>query len=739
MKSYFFALAFLLLTPFVSFLAAEAFAAESLSASVNPFIGTMASKVAPPSVPNGGRGGATHPAAVAPFGMIEWGPDTAHPETSGYNYRDTQIKGFSLTHLSGPGCANAGDLPFQPFIGPANLAPNWAPLGFNHADESASPGTYQVKLENGVQVDLTVTERTGLARLKFPEDTQKSFGVMLNTSVRGTGKTKGQITFVDHQRLTGTVEGGNFCGMGNAYKLHFAIQFDRPASDLQFKNGLAVISFAPPTGSLQMKVGISYVSRSNALLNLKSENADWSWPHLQSKVSQKWESLLGKIRVNPLADLGLRAEFYTALYHSLLHPNLASDVNGDYMGFDNKVHSVGTRGFYANFSGWDIYRSQVQLLALVAPDVASDIAQSLVLSGEQCGALPKWSQMNSDTGVMPGDPGPLILANLYAFGATNFDTASALKLMKVNALDPNASCNGHEIRYAAETYLHQGYLPLNSSDELAASITLEFVTSDFAISQFAKARGDDQLAQILLAKSSSWQSLWDPGTRHIRPKLEDGSWLSPFDPASQKGFTEGNGEQYNWLVPFNLGAIVQGVGGDRAASERLDSFFQQVNAGQEAPNLYIGNEPSFGTPWVYLWAHYPAGTQAAVRKILLEAFDSSPGGLPGNDDLGAISSWFVWSALGLYPEIPGVGGLAVASPLFSDIDVTLKDGHHLKIHAPQASQRYYVASASIDGRSVTKTWIPFADVAKGLELSFALSDSPTDWGSSPGDEPPSFR
>lgn len=702
---------------------------------VNPWIGTGLSTSGPQKgTPGGGKGGATTPSAVAPFGMIQWGPDTDHPETSGYNYDDHRIKGFSLTHLSGPGCSNSGDLPLLPFSGSGM----WGPVEFSHADEAAAPGKYRVRLKNGIAVELTASERTGMGRFTFPE--KSGFGIMLNTAVNSVGATNGQIRVIDATHLAGTVTGGNFCGMGNVYQLHFAIEFDQPFASRSFKSGIETLTFAPSDNPvLKMKIGLSYVSEQNARLNLARENPDWDWERLEQETAQKWSSVLGKIQFGEsVIDANGKAVFYTALYHSLLHPNIASDANGDYVGFDGAVHSSGNRRFYANFSGWDIYRSQVQLLALLVPGVASDIAQSLVESATQCGALPKWSQNNSDTGVMPGDPGPLILANLHAFGAGNFDAAQALALMRRNALDPSASCNGHEIRFGADDYAKLGFLPETANDQLSASITLEYAAADFAIARFAKSANDLGLYDALFVRSGSWLNLWDPSSRHIRPKTANGMWLSPFDPASGLGFTEGNSEQYSWLVPYDLGGVVARMGGDLEAQKRLDRFFEKLNVGGESPYLYIGNEPGFGTPWVYLWAHDPGGAQRAIRKIQSQAFANAPGGLPGNDDLGALSSWYVWATLGLYPEVPGVGGLAVSGPVYSDIRVELENGHQLEIRAPQMESQPNIAGLFVNGAEHKRTWIEWDDLKGGARLDFTTSSLPTAWGTKAGDEPPSF-
>lgn len=704
---------------------------QSPSRFVDPFIGTGQSNVTGESVP-GGKGGATQPAAVVPFGMVQLGPDTDKPETSGYNFANKSIKAFSLTHMSGPGCRNSGEVAFMPVTGNGSW-PQPTDNTFIKANESASPGYYQVRFDSGTAVELTATERTGMVKFGFAES--DSVGVVFNTGINGSFKTTGDIIFTGPRSLRGEVKGGGFCNSRGNYMVYFAVKFDRDFTATDFTNNIAKVSFAPSAKPLLMKVGISYVSQENAELNLNAENPGFDFEGVRNLATAKWDKALSTVIVNsPQKKI-----FYTALYHSLLHPNLGSDVDGSYMGMDFKIHQS-ARPYYVNFSGWDIYRSQVQLLAFLFPKRASDIAQSLVTAGNQCGVLPKWANNNIETDIMSGDPGSLILANMSAFGAEDFDHESALALMKKSALDPSASCQGHVSRWGLADFINKGFIPEPTANGnwSSASIVLEYANADFGVGNYAYDHGDKNFAAAMAGRSTYWRKLWDPGTALVRPMTVSGKWLDGFTASSRKGFMEGNSAQYTWMVPHDLSTLISVMGGDAVASKRLDDFLSQTNAGQGAPYLYLGNEPSFGVPWIYLWAHNPALTQKHVRKLLAEEFKDGPGGLTGNDDLGALSSWYVWGALGMFPAVPGVSGVVIGSPAFSDIVITPEGRSPIHVVAPDAEKSIYVQSLKLGEKKWDRTWVTLKTLRDAGQMTFRMSAEPSDWGSAEGNEPPSL-
>lgn len=702
---------------------------------VNVFVGTAASNVVGEAVP-GGVGGATQPAAVVPFGMVQLGPDTDRPETSGYKYENTAIRSFSFTHMSGPGCRNMGEFMFMPFVKSARW-PTPAETTFSHRQEFAEPGYYQVKLDNGIQVELTSTERTGWVRLNFANaPVGEIVGIILNTTLVGDGVTTGSVSSEDQKTLAATVVSGRFCASNAIYNVHMSMQFDRTPLRIKTTGGLTEISFVNDGRPLIIKGGLSLVSQQGARLNLNTESPGFDFDSTRARAFALWDEALSTVQVQTTGSIERLRVFYTALYHSLLHPNVGSDVDGNYLGHDHKIHLNTKRPYYVNFSGWDIYRSQVQLLALLFPKRAADMAQAMVNQGLQGGALPKWSLNNVETNIMSGDPGSLILANLYAFGAKNFDLKSALAMVKKNATDSRAAAQGKIVRQGGEDYNSLGFIRHSKVHWASASITLELASADYGIAQFAKSVGDEALSSLLFKRSRNWVNLWDPNQKYIRPRLDQTTWLSPFTPESQVGFMEGNSAQYTWMIPHDLRLLIQKMGGDEAAIRRLDDFMSQGNAGQNTAHLYLGNEPSFTTPWVYLWAHAPWRTQEVVRQLLKEQFLDTPGGLPGNDDLGALSSWAVWSMMGMFPALPGSGVLVIGSPVFSEMTINAVGKRSVKIIAPEAENNIYVKDLSVDGASVTKAWIDVDTLRNATEVRFSMSPSLQKWGSELGQEPP---
>lgn len=725
----------ILLTANLFAFSARAALSPSPTELVNVFVGTAPANVK--DAVSGGKGGATFPGAVVPFGMVQLGPETNAPERSGYNYLDSHIKHFSFTHMSGPGCSNMGEVPFIPYRGEDAIWPKPTDHSFSHANELAEPGYYKVKFDDATVVELTATTRTGTVRVDFPQaKVGEEVGFLFNTSFTAVSPSTGIIKYKNDRQFSGYMKGGGFCRSKSSYDVFFSFDVSQPAIRREFKNGVAKIGFRYEGKPVLLKLGLSYVSEKNAGLNLQAEQSSFDFDKTKREASLEWHNALSTIRVD-----GSTAEkqkiFYTSLYHSLLHPNIGSDVNGEYKGFDFKTRVNPNRPYYVNFSGWDIYRSQVQLLALLFPKRASDIANALVRAGEQCGSYPKWSLNNVETNIMIGDPGALTVANLHAFGAKDFDTGSALKLMKHSALNPNAACQGAPTRSGSADYMKYGYIPNKDTNRFSAAITLELVSADYGIAQFAKSVGDANFASQMQKRSGTWRNLWDSSTQLIRPKLTDGSWLNPFNPNSDVGFCEGNAVQYTWMIPHDVTELVKRMGGDEKTNARLDAFLSDLNAGQFSPNMYIGNEPAFGVPWIYLWTHSPHKTQEAVRRIMESQFKDEPGGLAGNDDLGALSSWYVWGALGMYPAIPGASGLVVGSPTFANIVITPEGAaKSIKITAPGADKLAYVSSLKLGEAPWTSTWIPLGELFKGGRLEFGMNAKPQMWGSSVDAKPP---
>lgn len=745
-----------------------------LTQYVNPFIGTGDSPL--PDYLGGNSSANTFPGATLPFGMIQWSPDTENgfgkDARGSYRYKDSAMRGFSLTHLSGPGCPVYGDVPVMPMVGAVTSAPNAYGAKFSHANEKASPGFYEVTLDSGVRVRLTATARTGSGVFTYPPTPDAT--MLINLGRNATGVTYTEARADGDRRIDGSITSGGFCGTRNKYKLYFVAEFDRPfkstgmwlnenvAHDAravegvkEIKTGAFVTFDATTERTVRMKVGLSYVSKQNAALNLRAENPGWNFDEVRAQANERWNEALRRIEVGG-GTLEEKRVFYSALYHTLLHPNTFSDANGEYIGFDDKVHNTGGRTHYANFSGWDIYRSQMPLVALLFPREMSDMAQSLVRDAEQGGGLPIWSVANDESGAMVGDPSVPIIASAYALGARNFDTRTALKFMVKGAIDPTAKSKTYEQRRGLAEYIERGYIPMEQKGLRGSpSVALEYMIADFALARFAGAHGDAKTHQDMMRRAGRWTVLFDPEHKYIRGRWSDGSWLPGFDfkamlykpelpwsPSSHKSYVEGNAVQYTWMIPHNMRGLFDRIGGDEAVIKRLDDFFIELNAGPDRPHFFIGNEPVFGVPWAYNYARQPWKTQAVTRRVLTELFTADAGGLPGNDDLGATSSWIVLAALGMYPATPGVGGFTLNSPLFPVTTLRLKDGtREVRITASGAAANApYVRSLRLNDKPYDSTWLSYEQIADGGTLRFALSKTPNvRWATAASSVPPSFN
>jgi predicted alpha-1,2-mannosidase len=736
---------------------------------VNVFIGTAPASVTDP-VPNG-AGGSTFPGAALPFGMIQWGPDTPGSAPPGYLYTDSQITGFSLTHLDGAGCPAMRDFPVFPVSGPYD--PSDDPIdSFSHSAEIASPGFYEVTLGSGVLVDLTATQRTGFARFTFPHGREGTVIIAGGLRHDGLYVRDPEIQIGSDGLVTGQRTDAFFCGTAPTYPIYFAARFDRPFADSgTYSGGVATpggtqvsgtdtgVTFGFDTSSdaaVQMKIGLSYVSIDNAVANLDAESPGWDFDAVHQAAIAQWNEALGRVAVEGGSDDDKTA-FYTALYHVLLQPAVVSDANGDFVGLDGQVKNTGALR-YANYSGWDIYRSWMPLVAVVAPDQASGILRSLTDAGTECGLLPKWELASIEASLMVGDPSPAIVAGGYAFGARGFDASAALALMVKAATDTTATCNGLGPRPGLATYLDRHYCPLDAPDAPVGTVsyTLEYAIDDFAIAQLAGALGDAQTHDQFMARAGYWRNVFDASrtqggfTGYVQPRYMadvggapafetiDVTRHDPFDLQSSDGLVEGNATQYTLAIPHDVPGLIAALGGDAQLVARLDSLFTQVNAGLRQPYFYMGNEPGFVTPWEYPFAGAPSKTQAIVRRILHEAFGTGPEGLPGNDDLGAMSSWQVWAMLGMYPAMQGVGGVVLGSPTFPKATITLAGGAQLVITADGAGpDAPYVQGLLVNGQPSTSTWLAWDTVAGGGTLAFTLGTSPSaTWGTGQADRPP---
>ena len=680
----------------LAFLLASAAAAQTTDpALVNPFIGTA-------------NGGNVFPGATAPFGMVQFSPEASPfrpgkpiAAPGGYEYRATQLRGFSLTNVEGWGCAGgSGDIPFMPITEDVVRSPSsdfrtaYA-ASFSHATEKAEPGYYAVSLGNGVNVGLTASERTGAGLFRFPGG--KPAAVLVRTSDSEVGSSDAHTAIDTAARtITGSVTSGNFCGyIGTAdrrsyYTLYFAARFDEPFTttgawhDGQVQPGATTASggtgfgpkgfpeagrgsgvwvgFGEGGKSVHMHVGISYVSEANARTNLAAEGK-LGFAVQKAATRMAWNERLGQIAIEG-GTPDQRTVFTTALYHSLQTPNLASDVNGEYRGMDGQAHrlSPGQKAQYANFSGWDVYRSQMQLVTWLDPQVGSDIAESLYNQARQNGGQwDRWTHNSGSTHVMAGDPAAPSLADIYAFGGHGFDARGSLASLVHAAEVPTPADLNHEgcpvecagERPALDQWLKLHYIPVGAPSWGPAADTLEDATAEFGIASLAGMLGDAPVQKRFMERAQYWRNIFNPATGYFQNRNADGTWplvrdedrdgnelgdAHPFTPATGDGFVEGTAAQYVWMVPFNVQGLFQTMGGTQKAAARLDKFFYD-EAGKPAVtkagplHAELDNEPSIETPWLYDFAGQPWKTQQLVRQVLDTLWTNTPGGIP------AMTTW----------------------------------------------------------------------------------------------------
>ncbi|MGW5198374.1 GH92 family glycosyl hydrolase [Streptomyces spiralis] len=733
---------------------------------VNPFIGTQ-------------NEGNTYPGAAVPFGMVQFSPDTGH--NTGYDYAQNHIRGFSLVHLSGVGCGLGGDLPVLPTTGDVTET-DYAKYQaeFSHDDEQASPGYYKVGLRTGIEAELTATARTGVQRYTFPATDKANVLLDAGQSLHRTVTTKVEV--LDNRTVRTAITGSGFCQGTRPYTVYTITRFDRPFTAYGTWDGSAVTA-GSHTGrdgayvrfdttedrTVEATTALSYVDAHGAALNLRAEGGR-SFDQVRDGARRAWEDRLDDVRVQGGGDT-LRRTFYSSLYRSFLAPNIGSDADGRYTGWDQRIHRAKGFTYYQNWSLWDTYRTQSQLLSLLAPREARDMAISVVKIDEESGWLPKWGYGTVETNIMTGDPVTPFLTNAYQQGLLRGWEERAYRALRKNADGVPPAGSPTVGREANREYVAGGFAPYvkgrphakpgDSDYDHGASATLEYALSDAMLAEMARDLGHDADAARYAARAQNYRKIFDPSTGFFRARDASGAFTGPADPARSEGFHEGTSWQYQWLVPQDLPGMISLIGGRQAANDRLDSFFAYdrlvADPAKTAREVWVNgpydyynadkynpqNEPDLIAPYTYLSTGRPWKTTDVVHAALT-LFTDTPAGMTGNDDLGTMSAWNVLSSIGVFPVQPGYGTWGLSTPVFERVDLTL-DRHYyprgsLTITAPGTSDgNRYIQSARVDGSPYGRTYLTTDALRHLTSLAFTVGAQPSGWGTGAEAGPPALN
>jgi predicted alpha-1,2-mannosidase len=700
---------------------------------VNPFIGT-------------GFHGHTYPGATTPFGAVQLSPDTRRGNwdaCSGYHYSDSTIIGFSHTHLSGTGCIDLGDILLHPTtadIQKRNDGYLFDPIPFSHKNEQASVGYYAVKLDNGIKAELTATQHVGVHRYTFPAEGKPKIVVDLahlldNETINEASLQIGDSEISGMRTTSGWVANQH---------IYFVAQFSQPfhaelvsegeiiASAKEANGGKiqAILNFAELKGNpVICKVGLSIVSVENARQNLQAETTDFDFDRIKAETASAWEKKLAAYRISGGSEDDM-TNFYTALYHSMITPNLTSDVNGQYRGADGHIHQASGKT-YSTMSLWDTFRAWNPLMTLTDTTLVTNMINSFLVFYDQTGELPIWPLSSGETGTMIGYHSASVIYDAYSKGIRGFDAEKAFQAMKVSAA---------KNKKGTEPYLNLGFIPANSKRE-SVSCLLENAYDDWCIAQMAKALGHEDDYHEYLLRSEFYKNVFDGHSRFFRSRLSDGIWESPFNPAEVgRAYTEATAWQYRFFVPHNVNGLISLFGGKEHFTEALDSLFNTTVKTQGhlsditgmVGQYAHGNEPSHHMAYLYSFAGQPWKTQEMTRRLLKEMYLPVPEGISGNEDCGQMSAWYVLSSLGLYSVCPGSTQFVLTSPLFPKAEITLANGKTLTIKANNPAENSYIQNVKLNGQTVPENFVTYQQLMEGGTLEFVLGNKPnTERGTAP--------
>ena len=732
--------------------------------AVDPFIGT-------------GGEGHTFPGAVAPFGMVQLSPDTdtscvirdCYGHAAGYRYDDPTIQGFSHTHFSGAGHSDLGDVLVMPIAGdtvPMDAGDPKVPGSgyrsrFDHKTETAHPGYYAVTLaDSGVRAEMTAGTRIGVHRYTFPEGKAAHLLIDLRTSLYNY---PGKILWSSLRlRSDSTVTGMRETrGWSPGRKLFFAMRFSAPLkthaffdreTDIPYKGfkgpGRGTDDVAEKLGRalearfdfgildrpLEVRVALSGVDETGAIANLDAEPGDFE--RVRAATRDRWVKALSAVAID--APAPMRTSVYTALYHTLLAPSVWSDADGRYRGPDGGVHLAKDFTFRSTFSLWDTFRAEHPLLTLIQPEKTTcDVVRSLVASREESpyGILPVWQFAGAETWTMIGYHAVPVIADAYMKGIRCFDANAALDAMVASATYAPYGGLGD--------YMARGYVPIDKEPE-AASKTVEYAYDDWTIARMARAMGRGDIADTFDKRAANWRNSFDTASGWLRARKSDGSYRAPFDPTAinyGSDYTEGNAWQYSWFMPQDEAGLIRLLGGDAKTVAKLDAMFDYDNStldyshAEDIAGLigqYIhGNEPSHHVAYLYDYAGAPWKTQERLTQIVASQYKPTPDGLSGNDDLGQMSAWLVFTALGFYPVAPGSDQYVIGRPFVDRAVLTLPGGKRFTVSATGLTPaNRYVGGITLNGKPLDRSYVTDQEIRLGGHLAFTMQATPdTHWAS----------
>lgn len=708
--------------------------AQQPATYVDPFIGTS-------------NNANTYPGALVPWGMLSINPYTvdksANPSNTSYQKNAPFISGFSHLSLSGVGCKDLGSILLMPAMGTPTTDVDSIKSGYTN--ENAKAGYYSANLtKHAVTAEMTTTVRTGISSYTF-QKSGKAY-ILIDLS-RSLSNIKGaSVIKVSDTEAQGFKTDGDFCGSGSRQKIYFVVQLLKKNSKLVLwgddkavkeKNsyggdnvGCWFVFNAAVNEKVMVKIGISYVSIANAKANLVAELPGWDFNAVKQSAFNFWNKELAKITVKePSADK--KTIFYTGLYHALIHPNVLNDVNGDYPAMGSRKVMKVEKGHhrYTVFSLWDTYRNLHSLLCLVYPERQLDMVRSMVAMFKESSWLPKWELASNETHIMVGDPAVTVIAESYVKGIRNFDVQTAYKAMLHNA---TLGQSFNIMRPGLKDYLNYKYIPNNRNETGknyvwgSVSTTLEYCYADWSIAQMAKALGKNKEAKIFEDRSSCYKNLFDANSGFLRPRLKDGTWFSPFNPTSidgeqswassgGPGFVEGSAWQYTFMVPHDIDGLRKLMGGSQPFVNRLQKSFDKGH-------FVLWNEPDMAYPYLFNYIDGNAWrTQQQVNNQLTKHFNSTPSGIPGNDDCGTLSAWLVFSMMGIYPDNPVSGNYALTTPAFSEVTIKLASNKTFTIKRHGTNDQIFIEKMALDNKPYKNYFLSHKNIVKGGNFEFHTS------------------